>query len=88
MSGSRASTWGKKEIAVAVRTPGPQPGQRRQVIRKYKTFWHALLEMSGWLLKERVTHVTMEATGSTGGRCSMPCARPPTSRCCWSTRGM
>jgi transposase len=54
---------GKKEIAVAVRTPGPQPGQRRQVIRKYKTFWQALLEMSGWLLKEQVTHVTMEATG-------------------------
>ena len=54
---------GKKEIAVAVRTPGPSPGQRRQVIRKYQTFWRALLEMSAWLLEERVTHVTMEATG-------------------------
>ena len=54
---------GKKEIALAVRTPGEQPGQRRQVIRKYKTFWRALQDMTAWLVQEQVTHVTMEATG-------------------------
>jgi transposase len=54
---------GKKEIAVAVRTPGEKPGARRQVIRKYSTFWQSLLDMTAWLCSEGVTHVTMEATG-------------------------
>jgi transposase len=54
---------GKKEIAVAVRTPGEKPGTRRQVIRKYSTFWQSLLDMTAWLRSEGVTHVTMEATG-------------------------
>ena len=34
---------GKKIIAVAVRTPGQQPGKRRQQVRKYNTF-HQTLE--------------------------------------------
>lgn len=54
---------GKKIVAVAVRTPGEWPGRRRQQIRKYRTFYQVLAEMVAWLAAERVTHVTMEATG-------------------------
>ena len=36
---------GKKIIAVAVRTPGEQPGKRRQQLRKYNTFHQTLAEM-------------------------------------------
>jgi transposase len=54
---------GKKVIAVAVRTPGERPGERRQQIRKYKTFYRVLGEMVTWLTGEGVTHVAMEATG-------------------------
>jgi transposase len=54
---------GKKEIAVAVRTPGDIPGQRRQRIRKYKTFYQVLRQMVAWLGEQGVTHVAMEATG-------------------------
>jgi transposase len=54
---------GKKEIAVAVRTPGDRPGERTQQIRKYKTFYPVLRQMVAWLVEQGVTHVTMEATG-------------------------
>jgi transposase len=54
---------GKREIAVAVRTPGESAGQRRQRIRKYKTFYQVLQRMVVWLVDEGVTHVAMEATG-------------------------
>jgi len=53
----------KKQITVAVRTPGDRPGERRQQVRKYATFYGALREMTGWLVAEQVTHVAMEATG-------------------------
>jgi transposase len=54
---------GKKEIAVAVRMPGDSPGQRRQRVRKYKTFYPVLRQMVAWLVEQEVTHVAMEATG-------------------------
>ena len=54
---------GKREIAVAVRVPGDLPGQRRQLVRKYKTFYRVLRDMVAWLVERGVTHVTMEATG-------------------------
>jgi transposase len=54
---------GKREVAVAVRTPGNIPGERRQRIRKYKTFYRVLVEMVMWLVEQGVTHVAMEATG-------------------------
>src|SRR6266536_1530249 len=54
---------GKKVVAVAVRTPGDQPGQRHQQLRKYRTFYPTLREMVGWLVDQAVTHVAMEATG-------------------------
>jgi transposase len=53
---------GKKVVAVAVRTPGERSGRRQQV-RKYNTYHATLAEMVAWLTSERVTHVTMEATG-------------------------
>jgi transposase len=54
---------GKKVIAVAVRTPGEQPGKRRQEVRKFNTYYRTLVEMVAWLVAEGVTHVSMEATG-------------------------
>lgn len=53
----------KKQVTVAVRTPGEQSGQRRQQIRKFATFYARLREMTGWLLAQEVTVVAMEATG-------------------------
>jgi len=54
---------GKREIAVAVRMPGDTPGERRQRVRKYKTFYPVLRQMVAWLVEQEVTHVAMEATG-------------------------
>lgn len=54
---------GKREVAVAVRTPSDIPGERRQVVRKYKTFYQVLRQMVAWLVEQGVTHVSMEATG-------------------------
>jgi len=54
---------GKKIVAVAVRTPGERAGKRRQEVRKFNTFHQTLAEMVAWLVSERITHVTMEATG-------------------------
>jgi transposase len=53
----------KKQISVAVRVPGESPGERRQVVRNFKTFWRALRQMAGWLAELGVTDVAMEATG-------------------------
>ena len=52
----------KKQITVAVRTPGVRRG-RHQQIRRYPTFFTALREMVRWLTELGVTHVAMEATG-------------------------
>jgi hypothetical protein len=54
---------GKREIAVAVRVPGEIPGERRQRIGKFKTFYQVLRQMVAWLVEQGVTHVAMEATG-------------------------
>jgi transposase len=54
---------GKKIIAVAVRAPGEQAGNRRQRVRKFNTYYRTLIEMVGWLVAEGVTHVSMESTG-------------------------
>jgi transposase len=55
---------GKKEVAVAVRTPGEGPGApRMQKIRKFKTFYPVLTQMVAWLAENQVTHVAMESTG-------------------------
>ena len=54
---------GKREVAVTVRVPGDAPGERGQLIRKYRTFFQVLREMVAWLVEQGVTHVAMEATG-------------------------
>jgi len=61
--GSRGSMWAKREVAVTVRTPGDVPGQRRQEVRKFKTFYPLLRRIVAWLVEQGVTHVAMEATG-------------------------
>jgi transposase len=53
----------KKQVTVAVRVPGDQPGQRHQQIRRFATFYARLREMTAWLVEQRVTQVAMEATG-------------------------
>jgi transposase len=54
---------GKKIVAVAVRTPGERAGKRQQQVRKFDTYYRTLTTMVAWLVSERVTHVTLEATG-------------------------
>jgi len=53
---------GKAEVVVAVHTPGPGGGRRRQV-RTYPTMTRELLALRDWLLAEGVTRAAMEATG-------------------------
>jgi transposase len=56
---------GKKEVAVTVRVPGAASGAtvRKEVTRKFKTFYPVLAVMVAWLAEQRVTHVVMESTG-------------------------
>ena len=56
----------KRQVTVAVRVPSDQSGGdevRAQRVRRFATFYGALLEMASWLRAEQVTHVAMEATG-------------------------
>jgi transposase len=53
----------KRQVTVAVRTPAERAGQRRGQVRRYRTFYSALQEMTAWLVAEQVTHVAMESTG-------------------------
>jgi transposase len=57
----------KRQVTVAVRVPddaGDGGGEARaQKVRRFATFYGALLEMAKWLRTEQVTHVAMEATG-------------------------
>jgi transposase len=53
---------GKAEVVVAVHTPGPGGGRRRQT-RTYTTMTRELLMLRDWLIEEKVTRVGMEATG-------------------------
>jgi hypothetical protein len=59
----------KKVIWVAVRLPGSEPGERRVLVKSFRTFWRQLLQMAGWLAGLGVTDAAMESTGCTGGRC-------------------
>lgn len=53
----------KKEVRVAVRTWGARKGARHTDIRRYRTFYGVLREMTLWLSEQGVTHVAMEASG-------------------------
>lgn len=53
----------KKQVTVTVRVPDASGG-RREVTRRFGTFYRDLLRMARWVLDEqRVTHVAMESTG-------------------------
>jgi len=63
LSACRGIDVHKKQITVAVRTPG-EPGQpRRQQVRQVRHYYPSLREMAQWLVEQGVTHVAMEATG-------------------------
>ena len=51
----------KKVIWVAVRLPGSDPGERRVVVKSFRTFWRQLRAMAGWLAELGVTDAAMEA---------------------------
>jgi transposase len=57
----------KRQVTVAVRVPddaGDSGSEARaQKVRRFATFYGALLKMAEWLRAEQVTHVAMEATG-------------------------
>jgi transposase len=53
---------GKEEVVVAVHTPGPNGGRRRQ-LRSYPAMTRELLLLRDWLVEQGVTRVAMEATG-------------------------
>ena len=53
----------KKVIWVAVRLPGPGPGERTLTVRSFKTFWRSLQAMAGWLTGLGVTDAAMESAG-------------------------
>ena len=65
----------KRQVTVAVRVPddaGDSGGEpRAQKVRRFATFYGALIEMAEWLRAEQVTHVAMEATGVYWRRCFM-----------------
>ena len=39
------------------------PGERRQVVKNFRTFWRALQKMAAWLAALSVTGAAMESTG-------------------------
>ncbi len=53
----------KEEVRVAVRVPGTRRGVRHTEIRRYRTFYGVLKEMTAWLGEQGVTHVAMESSG-------------------------
>ena len=58
----------KKIVWVAVRLPGEAPGERRVVVKSFKTFWRSLQKMAAWLAELGVTDAAMESTGVIRGR--------------------
>ena len=54
----------KRDVKACVRVPNPnRKGTRSQQIRTFESMTNALLQLREWLISERVTVVTMEATG-------------------------
>ena len=53
----------KKVIWVAVRVPGAAPGERKVIVRSFKTFWRSLQKMAAWLAELGVTDAAMESAG-------------------------
>jgi hypothetical protein len=53
----------KRVVWVAVRLPGGTPGERKVMVRNFKTFWRSLQKMTGWLAELGVSDAAMESTG-------------------------
>jgi len=53
----------KRIVWVAVRLPGGTPGERKVMVRSFKTFWRSLQKMTGWLAELGVSDAAMESTG-------------------------
>ncbi len=53
----------KKIIWVAVRLPGETPGERKVIVKRFRTFWRQLQKMAAWLAELGVTDAAMESTG-------------------------
>ena len=54
----------KRDVKACVRAPDPhRKGNRSQEVRTFASMTNALLELKDWLISERVSVVTMEATG-------------------------
>src|SRR5450755_4460463 len=69
---------GKAVIMVTIRVPGDTPeGRRQQETREFRAVRKDLLALADWLRCWQVTKIGMEATSTTGNRCSS----------CWSGRG-
>ena len=64
----------KKVIWVAVRLPGAAPGERKVIVRSFKTFWRSLQKMAAWLAELGVTDAAMESTGVLVA--GLPCPGP------------
>jgi transposase len=58
------STWARGRDRGRGARPRDPPGERRQQIRRFKTFYQVLRQMVTWLVEQDVTHVAMEATGA------------------------
>ena len=55
---------GKRDVKASVRAPNPhRKGARSQEVRTFASMTNALLQVRGRLISERVSVVTMEATG-------------------------
>src|SRR5215471_5095111 len=53
----------KRVVWVAVRLPGGTPGERKVMVKSFKTFWRSLQKMTGWLAELGVSDAAMESTG-------------------------
>jgi transposase len=54
----------KRDVKACVRAPDPhRNGKRAQEVRTFASMTNALLELQDWLISERVSVVTMKATG-------------------------
>ena len=74
---------GKAEVVCCLRVPDEgHPGRRLQEVETYSTMTCSLLFMADHLACLGVTRVVMEATTTTGSRCST-CWKLPGSRSGW-----
>ena len=60
----------KDMIKVGIRTPGHRAWTRTSEVLEYRAFYGVLQTMARDLRKRDITHVVMEASGSTPSRCT------------------